>query len=406
MRERPAIERIRSFNDEREPERLRIKFDKMAADPFSFFRGTCHLFYADWPKHTPLDEAPAAWLCGDLHLENFGSYKGDNRLTYFDINDFDEAALAPVTWDLARMVTSMRLASALAGLDREARRAVEQTFLRAYRDALASGKARWVERATATGLIGELLTKVGERKRAAYLEARTKLQGRHRKLKPVKGKTLEMPTKAEADAVVDFMQRFAAKQTDARFFIPLDIKRRIAGTGSLGLKRYVILVEGRGSPDGNYLVDLKEATPSALAPRLKLAQPRWQTPAARVTELQQRLQAISPALMHPLRFSGKSWILRELQPSEDRVTFDTARERPHELVNLARTLGYLTAWAHLRSSGREGSATADALIGFAEMRGWIGRTRGHAKRYAAMVMQDWKAFKVAHKRGAFAKLLT
>ena len=92
MRERPAIERIRSFNDEREPERLRIKFDKMAADPFSFFRGTCHLFYADWPKHTPLDEAPAAWLCGDLHLENFGSYKGDNRLTYFDINDFDEAA--------------------------------------------------------------------------------------------------------------------------------------------------------------------------------------------------------------------------------------------------------------------------------------------------------------------------
>jgi uncharacterized protein (DUF2252 family) len=406
MRERAALERIRTFNHGREPERLQIKFDKMAADPFSFFRGTCHLFYADWPKHSPLDDAPAAWLCGDLHLENFGSYKGDNRLTYFDINDFDEAAMAPVTWDLARMVTSVRLASALAGLDGEARRTVEQTFLRAYRDALVSGKACWIERATATGLIGDLLTKVGERKRASYLEARTKLHGQRRKLKPLKGKTLEMSTNAEADAITEFMYRFAAKQPDASFFTPLDIKRRIAGTGSLGLRRYVILVEGHGSPDSNYLIDLKEAAPSALAPRLKLPQPRWKTPAARVTDLQQRLQANSPALLRPVRFDGTSWILRELQPSEDRVAFDAARERPHELVHLAGTLGNLTAWAHLRSSGRAGSATADALIGFAEKRGWIGKTRAYAKRYAARVMQDWKAFKVAHKQGAFARLLT
>jgi uncharacterized protein (DUF2252 family) len=405
MRERAAVERIRSFNSGREPERLRIKFDKMAADPFSFFRGTCHLFYTDWPKHTPLDEAPAAWLCGDLHLENFGSYKGDNRLTYFDINDFDEAGLAPITWDLARMVTSVRLAAALAGLDDEARRAVEQTFLRGYRDALMSGKARWIERAIATGLIGDLLAKVGERKRGAFLEARTRLRSQRRELKPIKGKTLEMSTNAEADAVMDFMRRFAAKQADANFFAPLDIKRRIAGTGSLGLRRYVILVEGHGSPDSNYLIDLKEAAPSALAPRLRLPQPRWKTPAARATDLQQRLQANSPALLHAVRFDGRSWILRELQPSEDRVAFDAARERPHELVNLARTLGYLTAWAHLRSSGREGSATADALIGFAETHGWIGKTRAYAKRYGAMVMQDWKAFKVAHKRGAFVKLL-
>jgi uncharacterized protein (DUF2252 family) len=48
----------------------------------------------------------------------------------------------------------------------------------------------------------------------------------------------------------------------------LDIGRRIAGTGSLGVERYVVLVEGKGSPDRNYLLDIKEAKPSAMAPHL------------------------------------------------------------------------------------------------------------------------------------------
>ncbi|NJK53097.1 MAG: DUF2252 family protein, partial [Leptolyngbyaceae cyanobacterium SU_3_3] len=66
---------------------------------FVFLRGSCHLFYEDLPTDSRLDAAPHTWICGDLHLQNFGSYKGDDRLVYFDINDFDEAALAPCTWD-------------------------------------------------------------------------------------------------------------------------------------------------------------------------------------------------------------------------------------------------------------------------------------------------------------------
>jgi len=405
MGERAAIEAIGRYHREREPERLRIKFAKMAAGPFGFFRGTCHLFYADWPKHAALDHAPSAWLCGDLHLENFGSYKGDNRLTYFDINDFDEAALAPVTWDLARMVTAIRLAGAAAGLDGETRRTVERTFLQSYRDALAAGKVRWVERAIATGLVGDLLRKVRSRKRAAFLNRRTVLAGRKRKLEPLPGKTLEMPSRREARDVLDFMHRFAAAQDDAGFFTPLDVKRRVAGTGSLGLRRYVVLVEGRGSPDGNYLIDLKEAGPSALAPRLKLPQPDWKTPAARVATLQQRLQAVPPALLHALRFDGASWILRELQPSEDRVVFATARNQPKALVQLVRAMGGITAWAHLRASGRQGAATADDLVDFAGNRAWIGETHRYAKHYASVVMRDWEAFKIALEAGAFAAVL-
>ena len=102
-----VVQRIQSFNFGREPERLRLKYQAMRADAFAFLRGTCHLFYEDWPRSTPLNNAPATWICGDLHVENFGTYKGDNRLAYFDINDFDEAALAPSTWDLARFITSV-----------------------------------------------------------------------------------------------------------------------------------------------------------------------------------------------------------------------------------------------------------------------------------------------------------
>src|SRR5215475_7178169 len=96
-----VIERIAALNAGREPERLRMKYAKMASDPFIFFRGSCHLFYDDWPARHELDDAPLGWVCGDLHLENFGSYRGENRLVCFDITDFDEAALAPVTWDVA-----------------------------------------------------------------------------------------------------------------------------------------------------------------------------------------------------------------------------------------------------------------------------------------------------------------
>ena len=104
---RDVVERIRSFNQGRDAERLRMKYQRMLASSFAFFRGTCHLFYEDWPAGSPLNSAPPAWICGDLHLENFGTYKGDNRLAYFDINDFDEATLAPCTWDLARFLKAV-----------------------------------------------------------------------------------------------------------------------------------------------------------------------------------------------------------------------------------------------------------------------------------------------------------
>jgi hypothetical protein len=60
-------------------------------------------------------------------------------------------------------------------------------------------------------------------------------------------------------------------------------------------------------------------------------------------------------------------------------------------------MGRLTAWAQLRSSGREGSATADDLMEFAEASGWMGRIIEYGRRYATEVHRDFKEFVAAQK---------
>ena len=86
--ERDIWKLIQAFNYGRDLDALVQKYTKMRENAFVFFRGTCHLFYRDLPHDSSLNLAPAVWICGDLHLENFGTYKGDNRQIYFGINDF------------------------------------------------------------------------------------------------------------------------------------------------------------------------------------------------------------------------------------------------------------------------------------------------------------------------------
>lgn len=67
------VNEILAFNAGREHERLQLKFQKMRVDTFSFLRGTCHLFYSRLAEIKLIKSAPIVWVCGDLHLENFGS---------------------------------------------------------------------------------------------------------------------------------------------------------------------------------------------------------------------------------------------------------------------------------------------------------------------------------------------
>ncbi|GAC1402038.1 MAG: hypothetical protein NVSMB49_17550 [Ktedonobacteraceae bacterium] len=82
-----VFERIQHFNQGRNPHLLQLKYQVMSTNSFAFLRGSDHLFYEDWPQESLLNDAPLSWLCGDLHWQNLGSYKGDNRLVYFQMND-------------------------------------------------------------------------------------------------------------------------------------------------------------------------------------------------------------------------------------------------------------------------------------------------------------------------------
>ncbi|WP_454907323.1 DUF2252 domain-containing protein [Variovorax gossypii] len=400
-----VAETIRNYNAGRDPERLAMKYANLRTNPFVFLRGTCHLFYQRLPSD-PLfaGKVPAGWVCGDAHLENFGSYKGDNRLVYFDLNDFDEAALAPVTWELVRFLSSILVAGDSLCATTDDADALCNTALDAYVGALLSGKARWVDRDNANGLIGQLLDTLKARTRPDFLDKRTDRKGHGRAIRIDKKHALAA-TDAQRDHATRLVGAYAATQDKPGFFKVIDVARRIAGTGSLGVERYIVLVEGKGSPDGNYLLDLKEALPSSLAPYLKLAQPAWPSQAHRVVGLQRRMQAVSMAFLQPIVGAGPdaaaSYVLRGLQPSEDRVSLDVKRASLDQIRGVTDEMGQLMAWAQLRSSGRQGSATADALIDFGgSAKSWRKDLMAAAHHCAAQVVKDWEDYCGAYDAGA------
>ena len=394
-----VVNEILAFNAGREQERLQLKFQKMRVDAFSFLRGTCHLFYDRLAEIKLIKSAPVVWVCGDLHLENFGSYKGSNRLAYFDLNDFDEAALAPASWDLVRILTSLMVGADSISICSQEAKKLCAVFLESYVSALEQGKAYWVEKETAQGLICDLLESLQSRKRARFIRTRIVSQGQTCALK-IDGKKTLAVTDAQRAAVTAFMRRFAKTQPQSEFFQVLDVARRIAGTGSLGIQRYVILIEGKGSMGGHYLLDLKQSLGSCVAPHFESLQPIWRSQAHRIVALQRRMQAMPVAMLQPVQFEGSAYVLRELQPTEDRVSLDRAQQNNEDLEMTIRTMGQMLAWAQLRSAGRSGSATADELIHFSQRKKWKEKLLAASQACAQQVKKDAAVFNRAFDSGA------
>jgi uncharacterized protein (DUF2252 family) len=383
--------RIETFNKGRDPERLLLKYQAMQNDTFSFLRGTSHLFYQDWPKDSPLNQAPLAWISGDLHLENFGAYKGDNRLTYFDINDFDEAALAPCTLDLSRFLCSILVGAQTLGVEQAQALQLCETLISSYTKEILACKPRWVERATATGMIRFLLKTIKRRSRSQLLSERTQIVHGERQLK-VDGVKAIAATEAEKQHVITLVDRFAAKQAKPDFFRVLDVARRIAGIGSLGLERYVILVYGKGL-DNHYLLDLKYQPGSVLTHYLSFKQPNWNSEAERVVTLQHRGQAIAPAFLSVITDGDRSYVLKELMPQQDRLHLRHWNGKFKRLQKVISSMGELVAWQHMRTGGWRGAAIADQWLEFGQNTDWQQPLLDYALTYSRKVRLDWLSFK-------------
>jgi uncharacterized protein (DUF2252 family) len=401
-----AVASIERHDSERDPRRLRLRYDAMAADAFSFFRGTCHLFYGRLSIVGPLRDAPTAWVCGDLHFENFGSFKGENGLTYFDVNDFDESCLAPCTWDVARFQASLLLGAASIGVRTPRAARLAQGFLDEYAAALADGRAMWIERDTAEGMVRDLLDAVRGRKRKDLLDKRAPRKGGGRRIAtddPPRAESKALATSPRRDRAVRAALASVARESDHPDRLDvLDVADRVAGTGSLGVDRYVVLTEGKGSPDENYLLDLKAAGPAAPAALSPVVQPAWPSEAARVVACQRRLQAESPKFLSAVQVGGDGFVLRELLPSEDRVDLASRDGGGDRLEAAVRDMARIVAWAHLRGARRESSASADDLEAFGRSRSWCKPLTRLATAAARDASADHAAFKTAWADGRVA----
>lgn len=135
-----------------DPAAFRVKFRKMAASAFAFYRGTACLFYHDLTANSQfgskrggpyLDERTSrVWIHGDLHAENFGTYMDSNGRLVFNVNDFDEAYVGPFTWDLKRFSASIALVGYAKALGDDQITELVEVYAGAYRErihALATG---------------------------------------------------------------------------------------------------------------------------------------------------------------------------------------------------------------------------------------------------------------------------
>jgi uncharacterized protein (DUF2252 family) len=395
------VSRIKKANQHRDPEFLAKKYQAMYDDKYRFFRGTAHLFFEDIPSSSFLWKAPAVWICGDLHLENFGSYKGDNRIAYFNINDFDESVLASPLLDVVRLIISLRIAAVNLKIPVETAYQLSSLFVNTYFDKLKQGYILTLEKETTTGVIRKFLEEVKNRRRKTFIRERTILERGKISIR-IDNLHASKIKKSEKLSVITAMENWSKKMKTPSFFNVKDVALRMAGTSSLGLKRYVVLIEGKGEDYGNYLLEIKETRPSCLKKYVSIQQPEWNSEAERIIEIEKRVLANPPALLNSISIGDKNFVMNEKHPSADRINYKLFASNFRKLASILHDMACILAWNNLRTTGRQGSAIADELIAFAaEKKELEKKLTTYATAYSKKIDLYHKEYGKAFKAGAF-----
>ena len=181
----------------------------------------------------------------------------------------------------------------------------------------------------------------------------------------------------------------------------LDIAFRIAGTGSIGIRRYCFLFRHLKKENSYLLLDMKEVTASSLLPYLTIQQPHWLNEGERICTIEGYMQNNSPALLGSTNFKNADYLIRELQPSSDKIDFQLVKHSNKNLSRVIIDMAILTASAQLRSAGRKGSAIPDDLIEFGENTGWQDEIIGFSKNYSKEVKRYYNEYMDSYKKGNF-----
>ena len=156
------------------PELVPIRYGRMLASPFTFYRGAALIMAADLAA-TPALGLPAQ-CCGDAHLSNFGLFASPERRLVFDINDFDETLPGPWEWDVKRLACSLLIAARDNGLPVQDQERIVLAAVGEYRGSHGALRAHadprlWYARIEVDRCVAELSRQVGARMRKRLQQA-------------------------------------------------------------------------------------------------------------------------------------------------------------------------------------------------------------------------------------------
>jgi uncharacterized protein (DUF2252 family) len=393
------IDVLRASTEGRVPQLLPIKYARMKISPFAFFRGAVSIMAADLGRLP--NSGLNVQLCGDAHVQNLGSFATPDGKLVFDLNDFDETIRGPWEWDVKRMATSIVLAGQEAGHDRPGCRDAAQSFAESYCRSVAEFSeipilqvARYqVHRQRRIQPIHAALRQSERAHPLDLLKRFTAPDGqgqpRFRDLRPGFWRIRGPKAKDVLGALGAYRRSLAPERRHLfDLFRSIDVGFKVVGTGSVGLRDYVVLFEGNGARDPMFL-QIKQEVASAYAKFLPGTYPHQ---GRRAAEGQRAIQPISDLLLGWTTVGRHHYLVRQL--NDHKGSIDLQRLRGEGLGSLALVAGELLARGHARSG--------DAC----EIRGYCGSPAKMAKAlrdfacaYAEQTETDYGAFVAAIRSG-------
>jgi len=372
-RVRGPVEILEQQARTRVDELVPVRYERMAASPFAFFRGAAAVMAADLAT-TPVTGLTVQ-ACGDAHVANFGTFATPERNVLFDVNDFDETDPGPWEWDVKRLAASLHVVARQHGFRRTDRDAVVQTAVRVYREYVDEYAAMrtldvWYERTTADDLVAHFPKRyraqaerdLGRALRKNHMRAVAKLttdaDGAPRFVEDPPIVVHLEAAGHDLDEVAEMVDDYRSSLADDRRFLLdrfhiVDVARRVVGVGSVGTRCWVCLFEasGHGAAD-RIVLQVKEAQPSVLAPYVGAS--RLGHEGRRVVAGQRLTQAASDLFLGWCEAprTGRQYYVRQLWDVKGQG--DLARMGLGKLTHY----GALCARALARAHARTGDAAA------------------------------------------------
>jgi uncharacterized protein (DUF2252 family) len=394
------VDVLRASEQDRVAQLLPIKYARMKLSPFAFFRGAVSIMAADLGRLP--NSGLLVQLCGDAHVQNLGSFAAPDGKLVFDFNDFDETIRGPWEWDVKRMAASIVLAGRESGHLRSGCRSAAEAFAGSYCRSIAEFSRQPILVAARhqihrEGRIQPIHAALRQSERARPLDLLRKLtapdrhgQPRFRDLRPNWWRIQGSKAKQVLDSLGEYRRSLAPERRHLfDLFRAVDVGFKVVGTGSVGLRDYVVSFEGNGAQDPMFL-QIKQEVASAYAAHLP--QPAQRRQGRRAAEGQRAIQPISDLLLGWTTIGPHHYLVRQLNDHKGGV--DLQKLQGAGLQSLALVAGELLARGHARSGD------ACQIHGYCGSGGKIAKAlRDFASEYADQTASDYRAFLAAIQVG-------